>query len=333
MRIYIDESGIFANPNQTTMSVSCVGGVVIPERAISRVFNRYRRLLFSWGKHGTEVKGKDLDEPQVAQVVAMLSKEQLFFVCNLIDMGLHPESLVTQHKGKQADKVVETVNAETHPNLVSQLNELRRRIMAISNPLYVEAQCLISLVPDIIQNAVLYFRNLPKTLGAFSWHLDAKDRNVTEYEDLWASLVCPFLQSHFLRTPLVTVREADYSYFHKYENPPDFPHEHLDPYRTHESGTFESVDLKKIMLEDLSFQNSSANIGLQIADILVTSVRRACRSTLGQDGWENIGSLMLRPLEGPDPIRFLALDAGISAEALPYKAVFNIARKKARAPV
>jgi hypothetical protein len=72
--VFIDEAGIFANPQNKTNYVCCVGGLVLPESLIDRIFEKFKALKTSWGLNCGEVKGSSLGEQQVASVISLLAR-------------------------------------------------------------------------------------------------------------------------------------------------------------------------------------------------------------------------------------------------------------------
>jgi hypothetical protein len=72
MHIYIDESGTFVVPQSLVPSISITGALVIPECYRKAIWKRYKRMRAHWPKKNGEVKGRLLDEAQVAALVGML---------------------------------------------------------------------------------------------------------------------------------------------------------------------------------------------------------------------------------------------------------------------
>ena len=83
MNIYIDESGIFANPNSRSKALSCVGALVIPTCSIDKVLSKFADLRNGWLGSTAEIKGSKLNEEQVASVVE-LSSSSCRRCCNIL---------------------------------------------------------------------------------------------------------------------------------------------------------------------------------------------------------------------------------------------------------
>jgi hypothetical protein len=130
---------------------------------------------------------------------------------------------------------------------------------------------------------------MPKELGAFNWVIDAKDSNVnkTSYEELWSTLLMPILQTNF---NLGQFEDGDYSYFSKY----DVAFEDMSDFQKslRSKNSIGATDLKKLISESLSFDDSSSIIGLQLVDIIASAFNRAMNGNLKPKGWRHLGTLM-----------------------------------------
>lgn len=131
----------------------------------------------------------------------------------------------------------------------------------------------------------------PKELGEFNWSIDAKNPNAdkTDYEELWSTLLMPILETNF---KLGQFEHGDYSYFSRYEV-------NLDDMTDHQKslGTADSiggVDIKKLISESLSFDDSASTAGLQLGDIISSAFNRAMNGNLELKGWRHIGALMVK---------------------------------------
>ena len=297
MRVFIDESGSFVHP-ASGLSVSCVSALAVAESALERVEREYARMLEDWGVHG-ELKGRSLTERRADRLITMLGNNNVVLAIVATDMGLQNEGSITAHKNGQTERLRAGVaGAQYSQEIRDYVNGLADRTEALPNQLYVESVLLTIAVERTLQRATLQFAQTdPKALGAFAWRVDAKDKQLTEYERLWTDLVMPAVQTGSLKNPLFSVLGGpfDYSAMAPFENPstPEAP-EHLRAGRPPgRDGPFESIDLKKV-LADLSFGDSAADPGLQLADVLANVFRRACHTRMRDRGWRRLGQLMVR---------------------------------------
>jgi hypothetical protein len=327
MHIYVDESGIFANPANNDMAVSCMAAVVIPEPFQKYIFKRFKYLKSSWGMGDVEPKGSRLDEKQVSQVVSVLSRYDVIIKALVIDMGLHTDAHILVHKQGQADGMTKNLTPKHHPNLVRQLKELAARVEHLPNQLYVQSCVLSSLVDSVIRVSTLYYcQRVPLTLSSFKWVIDAKGEKVSDYEDLWSTIVMPMLQSSSLNNPMISLQEGDYSSFNrKFDMTMPAPPEYLMPHIRCEipAEPFHCCDVKKIMTESLAFESSENNLGLQLADIVTNAIRRALHGNLQVDGWGDLGKLMVKNEKGKNSLEMIVLHNEVVQKRLPYGAIFR----------
>jgi hypothetical protein len=337
MHIYIDESGSFVLPREQRSSLSCVAALIVSESEHNALLAGFEALAGAWGYSSGEIKGRSLNESQFAQVIKLLRGfKHTFLRLAAIDMGLHSESVVTNHKKRQAQDMRDRIGSQFHPDLVSQIHKLADRIEGTSNQLYVEFVLLTQLVTSVIQTSTLYYsQSEPGSLSRFRWRIDAKADSPTDYEQMWRLLVTPFAQSQSLRSPALFLRGGDYSAFSRFQNP-DLPRapEYLSQAVKDPTATFCSFDLGRVIQEDLAFHDSQDMRGLQLVDILASCFRRACHGRLQREGWEDLGRVIMTD---PQDVRALKLCAfsheiaqGSAVQYMQYTAVFNEIERKAK---
>jgi len=319
MYIFIDEAGGFqvtSRPNQ----VSCVAALLVPESLLVRLFRRFRGVVRPWRVSGEELKGSQLGEHQMAQVIGAVRRYDVILLSVAIDMGLHTEAGIRLHKQRQVEKIRAALAPTMGQELRAWIEELAARMEKLSSQLYVQAALLVSLVQSVIEAGTLYYaQRIPKTLGSFSWRLDAKDVVPTNYEELWRKVVGPLLQTRSLSSPLTQMIGANYSAFEKFCGEAAEAPAYLRPRVTDPGGPFQYVDTNAL-LADLRFCPSHRQTGIQIVDMLGSAIRRACNGTLKPAGWEGLGRLMPAPAKGTNCVRLVALEE-VSGEQLPYAAV------------
>ena len=314
MHIYIDESGSFTIFQESRSSISCVTALVVPDSVHDRLLVEFQRLIRSWGFIDSEVKGRLLSEQHFDETIrAVYDTERAFLRVAAIDMGLHTVAMIEDHKKRQAERLRRAMDDRFTPALVKQVYGLASQIETLAPQLYVELVLLTYLVVSAIQTGTLLFSQIePPSLSSFSWRVDAKDRQVTKQEELWRTLVLPFVQSQSLRSPLIFLAEGDYSYFVPFENPdlPTAP-DHLQDTVVHPKGTFSSFSVNEIMA-DIEFVDSSSSLGLQLVDVLASCFRRASNQRLQRPGWQNLGRIIVR-----DPRTNLAFDICSLSDGVP----------------
>ena len=329
MRIYIDEAGAFVAPRTQPHSFSLVLALIVPSASETELFYEFLRLRDHWPKQDIEIKGSSLDESQSAQVIDLLVRYDVLAEFVALEMATHPRQVIDDFKARQADAVTAHITPEHHPGIVSQLQNIARTIHGMPNQLFVQAFITIQLVLETIQNATLYFvQRQPKELGDIAWIIDRKNRTITQMEDTWTTLILPMSESHFAKTPLVALAEADYSHFDaRYgftaATVDDEMAQHLEWMRAtygprQLTGEKSGIDAKLLLTEQRTFMDSRDSLGLQLADMLATVLRRALNDRLQLPGWKDFGRLLVR--KGQPRLSFVQLGPGDAPIHLPKHA-------------
>jgi hypothetical protein len=308
VHIYIDESGIFRNPANRDNIMSCVSALVIPGSQREAIFEQFRDLLstFPPPSNSREIKGSELNEAQIAQVVELLLEYEVVLDTICIDLGLHTEDEITNFRTRQADNVIAFLTPEHQPTLIAEAHEQREYILRMPNQHFVQAFLTWSLIPRLFQKVTLYYAvRIPSELGEFNWVVDAKDIKVTDFERSWSTVIHPIVYAHSLREPLVMVEGGDYSFFEKFR---DDDEERMAAIREEENldEEIDALSMAKIFNESLTFDPLFGNLGIQLADILVNATQRAMNGKLQRLGWADIGALMVG--QSSAPIRVISFN-------------------------
>lgn len=301
MFIYIDESGNFTQPSQSTHAYSCVGALTIPSRYHGQVLKSFNRLKRQWHCNGKEPKGKDLQEKQIASVIELLlAGKSKFHIC-ATDMYFNTPDSIQAFKIIQADRLLANITDQHQPTLIKQTKDFNLKMKALSNQLFVQLYMMIVLISKHLQDAVIHYAlSDPAELGEFRWTVDRKGTTKTTYEDLWISLLSPFIQSRqFSSDPndrIFCVSEGDYSYFEKFCDRISKWPEHLPARRnkTESANGINVIRLSRILNDSFALGDSAVTPGLQLADIVTNAFKRAISGRLQESGWQDLGRLMFR---------------------------------------
>jgi hypothetical protein len=306
MHIYIDESGIFRNPANLDNVVSCIAALAVPTTKKKELFNQFKKLTYSWRDENGEVKGRSLDEEQIASVIALLQKFDVILELIVIDLGLHTEEEITKFKEIQASSITEHVTPEHHEDLVKRIKEIQAVFAGMSNQLFVQAMLMFFLIPRTLFHMVLYYaRRIPEELQWFYWMVDAKGESKTAYEDAWSTALFPIMAGQTAQNPVALVEGGDYSYFEKFHEYGTDAIKKVEKEKGLEEGTLGATKLKEVLARHFEFQDSRWNVGLQMADILANAAQRALNRKLKVAGWGNIGRLMIQ--RNPNPVQFVQI--------------------------
>ena len=96
MKIFIDESGTFSGFH--SLSIGAVGALAVLDNKLSFIERKYERIRKGLPRLKGEVKGKLLNERQIAEVVTLLARNEAIFEVTVIDLGLHNRTGVSAYK-------------------------------------------------------------------------------------------------------------------------------------------------------------------------------------------------------------------------------------------
>lgn len=179
------------------------------------------RLRDSWPAQQIEIKGSSLDEKQASQIIELLASFDVVVDFVAVDVALHTKDVVDDFKARQAAAIAAHVTREHHPEMVFQMAQLERTVQNMPNQLFVRSELTLKLIVDVLQVATLYFvQRKPEELGDIAWVVDRKGHTLTEMEETSSTLILPMSENHFMRKPLISLKEGDYSHFARYETDP-----------------------------------------------------------------------------------------------------------------
>ena len=275
----------------------------MPGSCEKELFYEFLRLRDSWPEQQIEIKGSTLDEVQAAQVIEVLAAFDVVVDFIAVDMALHPNNVVEPFKSAQAAAITARLTREYSSELVFELVQLERKIREMSNQLFVQAELTIKLIIDVLQIALLYYvQRKPEELGDIAWEIDRKGRTLTEMEETWSTLILPASEGHFMKKPLIFLKEGDYSHFSRYETDLALDAEMARHSKwlaaaygkSEVAQTGRVVNSTRLLTEPLGFADSLNSLGLQLADIVASILRRALNGNLQKSGWKNIGKLIVQ---------------------------------------
>ena len=330
MFIYIDESGYFAYHTRSAYSYSCAGALTIPSRFHGQILKSFSRLKCRWGCSGHEPKGRELTEAQVASVVdLLLAGKARFHVC-ATDMAHNTPETILAYKHEQAARLMANVTDQHNTKLVHEIRDLQQKINSLSNQLFIQFCVMTHLVNKHLQDVVIHYAlSDPPELGEFRWVIDRKEKSKTTYEDLWHTLLAPFIQSRQfsggLDDRIVCVAEGDYSHFEKFCGQLNTWPQHLPPRREQkaEDKPIGTINGGKIIRESFTLGDSATSPGLQLTDIVTNAFRRAMYGRLQHSGWKDLGKMMFRwgdkavhLIHFGNPAPWIPIDEGLPARVI-----------------
>jgi len=122
MRIFIDESGSFTGFHAG--SVGAVGALAIPDGKQAFIEKKYAKIRRRLPRLKGEVKGRLLNEKQVAEIVSLIARNAAIFEVTILDLGLHTAEGVAAYKNallKGMQERIPRFNDETRPKIEALL--------------------------------------------------------------------------------------------------------------------------------------------------------------------------------------------------------------------
>ncbi|MGX1786080.1 hypothetical protein ACWIGM_05045 [Bosea sp. NPDC055332] len=296
MHIFIDEAGSFSASGGNA-SISAVGALVVPESKWAKLRHAYGGLRGRLPQENGEVKGRRLSEEQAAAVIQLLRRHEALFEATVIDLGMHTPEIISYHQANQAEGVTSTLTDEHHPSVVEALWTARRQLEAFSQPLYVQTMLIFSLVRAVLELAPNYYaQRRPRELAAFHWVVDAKDRQLTptRWEQWWSTFIMPWMQTAALRSPIAWYRGEGFNFrfARRFETEASEFYRSLVSQETGQQSVGWPLDLKLMLSESIRF-SSAPEPGLELVDIVTTTLRRAIVGNIGREGWQDLPSLIV----------------------------------------
>ena len=295
MHIFIDESGRFANPGKRDESLSIVGALCVADTRLEELYEKFAKLKESWGAGKGEIKGAMLNETQVRDALILLRKHEAKAKFVMVDLGIQKEAEIRVQQERQAASLTKTLTDKHHPLLVAQVKDLRERILNLSVPLYIQMILLTDLVNRALQTFTLWHATRDgRELGHFHWVVDPKDIERTEYEKIWELFVLPALEDKSRNIPFGVLEDGgDYSAIARFTITRDKRPEWWPATKEAADAPFIALDTRLILMEDFQYLQSKDNLGLQLADIVVSNLRRALIGRLERRGWEFLAGLTI----------------------------------------
>lgn len=329
MHIFIDESGSIGEIGVNT-SIFAVGALIIPESKWDKLRKAYARVRPHLPQENGEVKGRKLDESQAAEVLRLLRRHEALFEATVIDLGIHTPDIVARHQALQTEGMTINLTDKHHPNVKKSVFKAREQLEGFKPPNYIQAILTFLLVRNALTIAPNYYaQRRPRELAAFHWVIDAKgtSETPTAWESWWSTFIMPWMQTELLHNPVSRLRKANFRHMKRFETeptaffasllPPDPEGKHAKP-----------LNLRAILGESFRFSDK-VEPGLELVDIVTTTLRRALRGHMRAEGWEPLRDLLVN--RSGENIQLLALaGAANPAKRLPYTHVMKALRNSRR---
>ena len=309
MHIYFDESGIFSNPHNKPNIASVVAALVIPSNTKVKLFKEFTALSARWQHSEGELKGKLLNETEIAATTTLLQKYDCLVEANVVDIGLHTDKELTVFQEQMAKNIATVAENEGPEDVKHELRDIARNYRKPKHPIFIESFLLLMLLPRLLNDAINYYaRRSPKELKSFHLVIDGKDQNLTQFEQAWLAMAYPSLAIGKNDEPMQQIYGGDYTHLEKFYRPKEQLRDWQKENKYYDEENSVGISLRTL-LRDLRFGNSKQHLGLQLADIIANGIQRALNGKLREDGYLGIGQLMIKQRWGA--IRFCGIDPNI----------------------
>ena len=311
MNIYIDESGSFVSaPNRGAWNV--VVAVTAPESARPTVRHAINMLKSESGKHRfSEAKLNDLSESQYVRFAQRLAQSHVLLLATATDAGLNSPDLVAAHQQAQVAKIRENIPRMKYEGGRRGVELLAAQVEGLSPQLYAQLTCQVNLFDDVVRRSINYYaQRIPASLREFRWRIDQKNTSRTDFEDAFEKIVPILLQTRSMREPGVRVEGFDYRHLKDYElgggEVPERLYEEYGVKVTH------GRTVQRLIRKNLRFEDSTQNVGIQVADLLASGLRRCLRLGFKDNTVvaHALGGLMLQNQKSKYPIDLISFTDG-----------------------
>ena len=293
-------------------SWNCVSAYAYPEstrRALTVLMERFKRRI---GKSRIlEVKLRDIGENDYLWLLTNLSQLDGVLYAIATDASINTLDLIKFHQSQQVEKILAPIPLMHYESGRQGVRDIASKVSRLPSQLYVQMISQVELVLYIINSAVLYFvQRKPETLRRFRWRIDQKNSDKTEYEEAFSQVLPAFLQSASLREPMLMIEGANYSWLDRFYFPEGEDPTYLQDMYGIESGDTDDrkLNIGQIVREDVEFVDSKAKLGVQVADLLASGLRRCLRNSFerNDDVARLLGSLMVQDKDNQASIKLIS---------------------------
>lgn len=307
MHIYIDESGIFA-PSEAENQWSTVGALVVPDNAVDEIKIALETLKLSLG-FGVEeeIKRQRPDCSSLPYEQFLTKLEQIGCTLHVVSTsgGLLQGELLQERRASTKNAI------KRYVEIKGELESLCQNSCSLIDKLSAQQfyQCILQtyLISELIEKIIPHYAKVsPESLGQFFWEFDRKDVVETSFEKAFKMLYIGRVQATSSLRPLPLLQSPDrnYDYFLKsfaLNNGASGPDGILDVANMFGADlsifgcSLGAFDVSNLLANSFELVDSTTSSGVQIADLLVSSVNRCLKRnyTNNEKMASLLGTLML----------------------------------------
>jgi hypothetical protein len=297
LKIYIDESGLFAKLNENDnpdKGWATVGALAIPSKSEIKVHNALVELKKACGiKPYKELKNRP-DSKNIAFVNFITKLKEL--ECTLHAIVVNRQELNDSKTQAIKEKEIAAreaycikmaaVNSEEEQRILLEVfNAQKQNLLSISHEEFNQVKIQAHLSTYMLNRIICFYAmKCPEELSSISFVLDQKNAS---FEDFYKIYLPPIVEVELSKKPETLLHGLNYSYFFDtYGYNPSS--EEIENDRKRKELLFD-IDYSRIsdhiagqyqilkIYEDLRFMDSIKSSGLQTADLLISGINRCLR--------------------------------------------------------
>lgn len=307
MNIYIDESGSFVNAS-TVGSWNAVAALAVPEAADEKIGQLLAQLRILNGyEAGKETKLNDLTEDTYIQFIGNLADLNTVVFSTATDAGLNTTDRVLEHQQHQVEEILRHIDKMEYEGGRQGVLLVASQLGKLSPQLYVQLLCQINLMFDVVSRVITYYVQCDTgTLAEFRWRIDQKNISRTDFEDAFAKLSPPLLQTMSMSEPLLMINGFDYSSLSQYQFENGKMPDYLKEVYGIEIGS--GINIQKLIRGNIKFMDSQDSPGIQAVDLVVSGIRRCLRRQFSDNDKvaSTLGRLMLQGKHNAPPLNLIS---------------------------
>ena len=287
MHIFIDESGLFATASNPK-NWSSVGGVVIPDASLNAISSALNTLKIAHGiDPGTEFKRVRPDCSSEAYMVFLRTLDETGCTLHVTSTRSPPTETadLEAHKNNTIAAIRNYAKITPDANTPAEdvINLVRKISLQEYNQCILQTQMMCWMLPNILTH---YSSIAPDELGRFNWILDRKNESETRYERAFKELYIGLIMTRSKRdlSAIMVGSGRDYSAFARAFSPNVDVGNLLQSSKhiygidhTHLIDSVMAVSFGSLLQDEFSLKDSKSSFGIQVADLLVSSVNRCIK--------------------------------------------------------
>ncbi|MGN4152217.1 DUF3800 domain-containing protein [Burkholderia gladioli] len=303
MHIFIDESGLFS-PEPNPRAWSSVGGVVIPDSSLDVVTAALNDLKIAQGiEINSEFKRNRPDCASTPYQTFLKILDEANCTLHVLSTRSSP----IESEGLEAHRSATITSIRNYDYKVTDAEKHTEEVVALINSLSPQEynQCIlqIQMICEMLSKIVSYYAGiLPDELGRFKWIIDRKNISENKYERSFKALYVGLVSIRSLKQGFPMLADRNYSAFiTAFLQSKDTLELSPDLEKVYGIGTSWLANAAipasfgDILQKEFSLENSEHYPGLQVADLLVSSVNRCLKQnyTDNESMAKALGNLMI----------------------------------------